>query len=139
MNCIECNQLINEKGIQFRCCDALVCGLICSRNRVIKIKKFDPLMNNPDNWNCLKNKIEKNKSLKNLDNLGMPYESIKLNKPIPIPLIKTNVINIKNYQEENKYSNINLNTKISEMLVKGSIMILLGLYLKKQYSILIFR
>ena len=137
MNCIECNKSINKNKKHFMSCDGLVCGLICSRNRVIKIQKMDPLMNNPVNWNNIKaenNKIKKNKSNDNLEIIGMPYESINLNKPIPF--IKASIIQIDNYKDETEYNSSNLNNKISEILVKGSIIILIGLYLKKQYFII---
>ncbi|MDA9216455.1 hypothetical protein N9O88_01375 [bacterium] len=130
MNCIECNKSINKK--HFMSCDGLVCGLICSRNRVMKIQKMDPLMNNPENWNNIK--AENNKSKDNLEIIGMPYESINLNKPIPF--IKASIIQIDNYKDETEYNNFNLNNKIGEILVKGSIIILIGLYLKKQYFII---
>ena len=143
MNCIECNKPLYNRGTQFRCCDAFVCGLICSKNRMKRIKEIDPNMDNPLNWNNIivenkpmknneitkKNKGLKNiKSNKNLQIIGMPYESIKLNKPVPF--VKTHIINIKNYKDDYHYSNNNINNKISEIIVKGSIMIILGLYLK---------
>tara|TARA_Y100000389_G_scaffold205049_1_gene262429 strand:+ start:6671 stop:7123 length:453 start_codon:yes stop_codon:yes gene_type:complete len=143
MNCIECNKSINKNKKHFMSCDGLVCGLVCSRNRVMKIQKMDPLMNNPEYWNNIKaenNKIKKNKSKDNLEIIGMPYESINLNKPIPF--IKASIIQIDNYKDETEYNNsnlnlnLNLNNKISEILVKGSIIILIGLYLKKQYFII---
>jgi hypothetical protein len=82
-----------------------------------------------NNENTKKNKGLKNiKSSKNLQIIGMPYESIKLNKPVPF--VKTHIINIKNYKDDYHYSNNNINNKISEIIVKGSIMIILGLYLK---------
>ena len=146
MNCIECNKPLYEGVMQFRCCDAFVCGLICSKNRLKKIKDIDPNMDNPLNWNnpilenqAIKNNksIINNKSVKNLQSIGMPYESIKLNKPIPF--VKSHVIKIKNYKDNDHNSNINYNNKISEMLVKGSILIVIALYLKKQYSILTLR
>jgi hypothetical protein len=108
-----------------------------------RIKEIDPNMDNPLNWNNIivenkpmknnentnKNKGLKNiKSSKNLQIIGMPYESIKLNKPVPF--VKTHIINIKNYKDDYHYSNNNINNKISEIIVKGSIMIILGLYLK---------
>ena len=37
MNCIECNKPLYEGVMQFRCCDAFVCGLICSKNRLKKL------------------------------------------------------------------------------------------------------
>ena len=140
MNCIECNKTLYEGAMQFRCCDAFVCGLICSKNRLNKIKEIDPNMDNPLNWNNInvKNKpIKNNKTIKNLQSIGMPYESIKLNKPIPF--VKSHLIKIKNYKDNDHNSNINHNNKISEMLVKGSILIVIALYLKKQYSILTLR
>ena len=96
MNCIECNKPLYEGVMQFRCCDAFVCGLICSKNRLKKIQEIDPNMDNPLNWNnkMAENKpIKNNKTIKNLQSIGMPYESIKLIKPIP--LVKSHVIKIK--------------------------------------------
>lgn len=140
MNCIECNKPLYEGVMQFRCCDAFVCGLICSKNRLKKIQEIDPNMDNPLNWNnkMAENKpIKNNKTIKNLQSIGMPYESIKLIKPIP--LVKSHVIKIKNYKDNYDNSNINHNNRIGEMLVKGSILIVIALYLKKQYSILTLR
>ena len=140
MNCIECNKPLYEGVMQFRCCDAFVCGLICSKNRLKKIMEIDPNMDNPLNWNnkMAENKpIKNNKTIKNLQSIGMPYESIKLIKPIPF--VKSHVIKIKNYKDNDDNSNISHNNRISEILVKGSILIVIALYLKKQYSILTLR
>ena len=140
MNCIECNKPLYEVVMQFRCCDAFVCGLICSKNRLKKIKEIDPNMDNPLNWNniILENQpINNNKSIKNLQFIGMPYENIKFNKPIQF--VNPVVIKIEKCKDNDHNSNINHNNRINEMLVKGSILLVIALYLKKQYSILTLR
>ena len=48
--CCSCDKILESSGISYRCCDADVCSLNCSFNRIQSILKIDPTLTESHKW-----------------------------------------------------------------------------------------
>ena len=51
--CSSCNKIFESSGTTYRCCDADVCSINCSFNRVQSVLKIDPTLTESHKWSNL--------------------------------------------------------------------------------------
>jgi hypothetical protein len=125
--CTECNELITNETIQYnamyRCCDAHVCSLTCSRMRYGKILSVDPNLNNPIVWQTI-------------PDIGLNTSNLKRSKSLPKLDMNYSIINIASLEtitesnicecdmRENDYTYQTFAASIILMIIEGIINII---------------
>lgn len=77
--CAECNCSI--KGNIFRCADLNTCSYKCSYLVINRIKKVDPSLKEPSNWNFINNNVLLKNNVLNND-CGLDLSNINISSPV---------------------------------------------------------
>ena len=124
---LKCNELItnetNQYNAMYRCCDAHVCSLTCSRIRYGKILSVDPNLNNPIVWQTI-------------PDIGLNTSTLKRSKSLPKLDTNYSIINIASLETitesnicecdmpENDYTYQTFAPSIILMIIEGIINII---------------